>query len=194
MRITRNSIPALIALATVTTGASAMTIKVDGDVVTMSGRVVGHECDDLARIISRQKVRTVVLTASGGGNANAGYCVGELIRTHGISTVIKGRCASSCSRMWLGGVTRTLDGPRSRVGLHGNYNRGQLRPEAPARLRSWLPRYASSIDRKLMEEWINLPRNKQMMYFYNDRAEICEERVCKPLAGRNARNAGLSTR
>jgi hypothetical protein len=42
--------------------------------------------------------------------------------------------------MWLGGLTRTLDGANSRVGLHGNYdNQGRLRPGAPERLRRWLP-------------------------------------------------------
>jgi hypothetical protein len=174
--------------------ASAMTIRVDGDVVTMSGKVLGHECDDLQRIVSSQKIRTVVLTNSGGGDANAGYCVGELVRNNGLATIIKGRCASSCSRMWLGGVTRRLEGAGSRVGLHGNYRRGQLKPEAPERLRGWLPRFAPSIDRKLMEEWINLPRNRQMIYFYNDRAELCDSGACRSLPGRNARNAGLTTR
>jgi hypothetical protein len=79
--------------------------------------------------------KTVVLGNSSGGNADAGYCVGTLIRQHGLSTVIRGSCASSCSRMWLGGVSRTFDGRYSRVGLHGNYDRnGILLPGAPDRL------------------------------------------------------------
>ena len=96
--------------------------------------------------------------------------------------------------MWLGGVERTLDGPNSRVGLHGNYGGGGLLPDAPQRLRTWIPQYAPSVDRALMEQWIHLPTNNQMMYFYNDKAELCESRVCSVIAGRNARNAGLSTR
>jgi len=44
-----------------------------------------------------------------------------------------------------------------------------------------------------MRQWTNLPSNKQMMFFYNDRAELCDHRQCTPLPGWNALNAGLST-
>lgn len=94
--------------------------------------------------------------------------------------------------MWLGGVSRTLHGANSRVGLHGNYKDGNLIPEAPARLRGCIPSYAT-VNKALMEQWINLPHNEQMMYFYNERAELCYRANCAPLAGWNARNAGLST-
>lgn len=171
--------------------AQAMDIEMRGDSVVMSGHVVGHECETLRQILDAHTIGTVVLTNSGGGNANAGYCVGELIRERGLKTTIRGRCASSCSRMWLGGVRRTLEGGNSRVGLHGNYNNGALRPDAAERLRAWIPRFAP-VDRNLMEQWINLPSNKQMMYFYNDRVELCESRSCTPIPGRNARNAGLT--
>jgi hypothetical protein len=138
-------------------------------------------------------IGVVVLTNSHGGNADAGYCVGELIRQRRLATVIRGSCNSSCSRMWLGGVSRTLDGANSRVVLHSNYDsNGNLRPGAPARLRAWLPNYAQ-VNRELMEQWINLPENKQLMYFYNDRAELCDHGRCTSLPGWNARDAGLST-
>jgi hypothetical protein len=122
-------------------------------------------------------------------------CVGALIRRSGLSTVIRGRCASSCSRMWLGGVERTLDGPNSRVGLHGNYDQGGgLLADAPIGLRTWIPQYAPSVDRALMEQWIHLPVKESMMYFYNCKAELCEYRHCSSISGRNALNAGLSTK
>lgn len=173
----------------------AMDIKIEGQSVVMSGAVDGSECTALGAILSNTAIRTVVLTNSGGGNARAGYCVGDLIRERGLSTVIRGRCASSCSRMWLGGAERTLEGPNSRVGLHGNYaSSGGLLPDAPHRLRSWIPQRAPHVDRALMEQWISLPTNNWMMYFYNDKAELCEGRACTSLAGRNVRNAGLATR
>ena len=50
------------------------------------------------------------------------------------------------------------------------------------------------LDKDLMEQWIRLPSRKWMMYFYNDRAELCVEGSCKPIDGRNALNAGLATR
>jgi hypothetical protein len=170
-----------------------MDFQVHGSEVWLSGHVVGDEYAALLDILTKNPVRTVVFTYSGGGNANAGYNVGELIRQRGLATVIRGSCASSCSRMWLGGVTRTLEGTNSRVGFHGNYDgAGDLRPDAPARLRAWLPAFAP-VDRQLMEQWIVLPHHTQMMYFYNDRAELCDHSACTPVPGRNARNAGLTT-
>jgi hypothetical protein len=173
----------------------AMDMRVEGESVVMSGSVVGSDCTALGEILSRTKIKVVVLTNSGGGNANAGYCVGDLIRERGLSTAIRGRCASSCSRMWLGGVDRTLEGPNSKVGLHGNYaSSGNLLADAPQRLRTWIPQRAPDVDKALMEQWVRLPSNKWMMYFYNDRAELCEGGACTSVDGRNARNVGLSTR
>ena len=172
----------------------AMDMKVEGASVVLSGSVVGSECTALEQVLSQNKITAVVLTNSGGGDAKAGYCVGDLVRARGLATVIRGRCASSCSRMWLGGVDRTLDGPNSRVGLHGNYNNGGLDPAAPQKLRAWIPLHAPDVDNKLMEEWIHLPSDKWMMYFYNAKAELCGNGSCKPVDGRTAFNAGLATR
>jgi hypothetical protein len=173
--------------------ALSMDITVKGHTVIMTRSVVGFECADLRNIISKSEIQNIILENSRGGNAAAGYCVGSLIRENGISTSINGSCSSSCSRMWLGGISRTLIGNNSRVGLHRNYRGGWLLSDAPSRLRSWIPRYATSVDRNLMEQWINLPTNKNMMYFYNDRAELCDHDQCTPIPKRNARNVGLST-
>ena len=178
--------------------AAAMDLKVEGSTVVMSGAVVGTECDALANLVAqsmiRTPIRTVVLANSGGGDPPTGYCVGELIRKHGLSTVIRGRCSSACSRMWLGGVERSLDGPNAKVGVHGNYGYGGLIPGSPEKLRAWIPKYAPAVDRALMEKWIQLPSNTTIMYFYNDKAELCEGRDCTPLAGRTALGVGLATR
>jgi len=171
-----------------------MTMTVDGTRVVLSGSVEAADCGALASILERNAIRTVVLTRSHGGNAEAGYCMGALIRARGLDTVIRGSCNSSCSRMWLGGVSRTLDGRNARVGLHGNYRDGTLKPEAPARLRAWISQYVPGVNRELMAQWTQLPTNHDMMYFYNDRAELCESGRCTPLPGWNAVNAGLATR
>ena len=81
------------------------------------------------------------------------------------------------------------------MGLHGNYtDNGGLTPDATQKLRTWIPQHAPNVDKDLMEQWIRLPSRKWMMYFYNDRAELCVEGSCKPIDGRNALNAGLATR
>jgi hypothetical protein len=183
----------IIGMCAGSTAAFGMEIEVQGNAVVMSGDVTGSECSELQSILQQAHITTVILRHSKGGNADAGYCVGELIRQHGLATVIHGSCNSSCSRMWLGGVTRTLAGANSRVGLHGNYRDGDLRPGAPARLEAWIPSYAPSVNRQLMEQWTNLATNRQMMFFYNDRVELCDHGNCTSLPGWNARNAGLST-
>jgi hypothetical protein len=190
---TRRLLLLLPFLGAIAAAAQAMDIEVQKNEIIMTGPVTGPECSQLESILRQNAIGVVVLTSSHGGNADAGYCVGELIRQRRLVTVIRGSCNSSCSRMWLGGVSRTLDGPDSRVGLHSNYDRnGDLKPGAPARLRAWIPNYAP-VNRELMEQWINLPENTQMMYFYNDRAELCDLGRCTALPGWNARNAGLST-
>jgi hypothetical protein len=177
---------------------AAMDLKVEDSTVVMSGAVVGTECDALANLVAQSfigtPIRTVVLAHSGGGDPPTGYCVGALIRKNALSTVIRGRCASACSRMWLGGVERSLDGPGAKVGVHGNYDSHGLIPDSPARLRAWIPQYAPAVDRALMEKWINLPSNTTIMYFYNDKAELCEGQTCTPLEGRTALSVGLATR
>ena len=189
----REILIALLAMAAFP--ARAMDMRVEGDAVILSGQVAKSDCGQLTDLLAKTPVKRVVLTNSGGGNAYSGYCIGALVRERGLATTIRGRCASSCSRMWLGGVERTLDGPSSRVGLHGNYNdSGGILPDAAQRLRTWIPQYAPNVDKALMEQWIRLPTNKSMMYFYNGKAELCESGVCKLVDGRNALNAGLATR
>jgi len=172
--------------------ALAMDIKPGGDTVTMSGPVTGKECAELQKLIGKFKIATVVLQDSHGGNAAAGYCVGDLIRKSGIATSIKGYCESSCSRMWLGGAHRELADANSWVGLHGNYSdAGELQPDAPHRLRNWLPVMAPAIDETLMEQWIHLQKNTQMMRFYQGKASLCSSGYCRPVPDRTAANAGL---
>ena len=193
MRLLLVLLAGLLSSALAAPPARAMDIQVKDDQVMMSGPVVGNECIVLRDILDHNPIRVVVLSQSHGGNAEAGYCVGELVRAHQLATVIRGSCNSSCSRMWLGGVSRTLDGDNSRVGLHGNYDRsGDLLPGAPARLQGWIPNYAPAVNRQLMEQWTTLPHNEQMMFFYNTRTELCDRGRCSPMPEWNVRNAGLS--
>ena len=176
--------------------AASMDITVTGTTVHMSGTVVGGECDKLKQIINTSKIELVVLSNSNGGNANTGYCVGETIRKNNISTSIEGFCLSSCSRMWLGGVHRKLEGDDSTVGLHGNYKGVHLIEESTARLRAWIPRFAPDVDVELMNRWTALFYNKEMMYFYNKRAALCMNgrNDCSNIKDKNVFNAGLATK
>jgi hypothetical protein len=191
-------------------GGGAMDMKLSGDRLIMSGTVTGGECSAL-RIVGPAipQLKFVILRNSHGGVASEGYCVGELIRELGLSTAVSGYCFSSCSRMFLGGVTRhfTDDYPpeQTRVGLHGNYDRnGDLVPIAPDRLRPWIIKYSDGkVDKALLEEWIHLPKNTDAIWFYNSErfddgsgasVQFCEKRgeACRPVPNQTAYSNGIA--
>jgi hypothetical protein len=176
--------------------AQAMEMVLRGDdTLVLSGRVVEGDCWELENRIDKKELKKIVLTNSGGGRAIEGYCIGELIREKKLNTEIENRCASSCSRMWLGGVQRTLNGAWSRVGLHSNYKDGYATDEGTEKLREWIPRFSPHVDKELMREWTALDPKNLMMYFYNDRAELCSRgggKDCKEIPNLNVFSAGLS--
>ena len=173
---------------------TSMGFKLDGTSLTMSGSVRGPECQMLKVIFRERPIKTIILKDFRGGRASTGYCVGEFIREKNIETVISGYCHSSCSRMWLGGVKRSLqDG--ARVGLHGHYGRsGKLLAYAPKKLESWIPKMAPEVNKELLAKWARLPTNDDQYYFYNDKLEICLNDSCTYDFDWNVRNAGLSNK
>ncbi len=190
--------------------SGAMEFKLADDQLIMSGTVTGGECSALKIIAPAiPRIKIVILRNSHGGVASEGYCVGELIRELGLSTAVSGFCVSSCSRMFLGGVTRhfTDDYPpgKTRVGLHGNYDRnGNLEPESPDKLRPWIIKYSDGkVDRALLEEWIHLPKNSDSIWFHNpdqfhDEAgasvQFCGKRgePCRPVLNQTAYSNGIA--
>jgi hypothetical protein len=154
----------------------AMQLTVIGQQVILSGPVVGNEPARLADALSEVPgIDTVILRNSPGGNAPAGYRVGELIRVKGLRTAASGYCYSSCSRMFLGGKSRyfTDDYPPeyTDIGFHGHYDsHGRLLPELVHRLglKNWIIQYSDGkADPALVERWINIPRNTGMTHFYH---------------------------
>jgi len=84
-----------------------MDLKVVGTQIILSGPVVGDEPGKVREALeSSPGIDTVILRNSGGGNAPAGYQVGQLLRERRLRTAVSGYCYSSCSRMFLGGSTR----------------------------------------------------------------------------------------
>ena len=71
---------ALIAMLMVPTRAPAMELKIVGNQLILSGPVVGDEPGKVREALaSSPGVETVILRNSGGGNAPAGYQVGQLL-------------------------------------------------------------------------------------------------------------------
>jgi hypothetical protein len=156
--------------------SSAMELKVVGNQLILSGRVVGDEPGKVTDVLVKHpEIDTVILRNSPGGDAPAGYQVGQLLRERGLRTAVSGYCYSSCSRMFLGGRTRyyTDDYPpeETNIGFHGHYYaNGRLNADLVSRygLRDWIIRYSDGkADPQLVERWINIPYSRGMIHFFN---------------------------
>jgi hypothetical protein len=153
----------------------AMELKVVGNQLILSGRVVGDEPGKVKEALTRSpEIDTVILRNSPGGDAPAGYQTGQLLRERGLRTAVSGYCYSACSRMFLGGSNRyfTDDYPpeKTNIGFHGHYyadgrlNAGLVRQYG---LRDWIIQYSDGkADPQLVERWINIPRSRGMIHFF----------------------------
>jgi len=160
---------ALIVILMVPTRAPAMELKIVGNQLILSGPVVGDEQGRVREALaSSPGVETVILRNSGGGNAPAGYQVGQLLRERGMRTAVSGYCYSSCSRMFLGGSARYFTDDylpeNNNVGFHGHYDRmGRLNANLVRQygLRDWIIKYSDGkADPALVERWINIPSSR----------------------------------
>jgi hypothetical protein len=141
---------ALIVMLMVPTRAPTMELKVVGTQLILSGPVVGDEPGKVREALaSSPGIDTVILRNSGGGDAPAGYQVGQLLRERGLRTAVSGYCYSSCSRMFLGGSARYFTDDylpeNNNVGFHGHYDRtGHLNANLVRQygLRDWIIKYS----------------------------------------------------
>jgi hypothetical protein len=167
----------LVAVAVLpSTESSAMELKVVGNQLILSGRVVGDEPGKVREALANSpEIDTVILRNSPGGDAPAGYRTGELLRERGLRTGVSGYCYSSCSRMFLGGSTRhfTDDYPAddTHIGFHGHYHAdGHLNAALMRQygLRDWIIKYSDGkADANLVERWINIPYSRGMIHFFH---------------------------
>lgn len=156
--------------------APGMELKIVGNQLILSGPVVGDEPGKVREALaSSPGIDTVILRNSPGGNAPAGYRVGELLREHGLRTAVSGYCYSSCSRMFLGGSTRYFTDDylpeNNNVGFHGHYDRtGHLNANLVRQygLRDWIVKYSDGkADPLLVDRWINIPYSRGMIHFFH---------------------------
>ena len=167
---------ALIVILMVPTRAPAMELKLVENQLILSGPVAGDEPGKVREALaSWPGIETVILRNSGGGNAPAGYQVGQLLRERGMSTAVSGYCYSSCSRMFLGGSARYFTDDylpeTNNVGFHGHYDRmGHLNANLVRQygLRDWIIKYSDGkADPALVGRWINIPSSRGMIHFFH---------------------------
>jgi hypothetical protein len=166
----------LIVIVLVPTRAPAMELKIVGNQLILSGPVVGDEPGKVREALaSSPGIDTVILRNSGGGNAPAGYQVGQLLRERGLRTAVSGYCYSSCSRMFFGGSTRYFTDDYmpeyNNVGFHGRYDRmGRLNANLVRQygLRDWIIKYSDGkANPALVGRWINIPYSRGMIHFFH---------------------------
>jgi hypothetical protein len=151
-------------------------LKIVGNQIILSGSVVGDEPGKIREALaSTPGIDTAILRNSPGGNAPAGYQVGEVFREHGLRTAVSGYCYSSCSRMFLGGSTRYFTDDylpeNNNVGFHGHYDRtGHLNADLVRKygLRDWIIKYSDGkADPLLVERWVNILFSCGMIHFFH---------------------------
>jgi hypothetical protein len=164
------------ALMLLPVSAPAMDLKVLGRQLILTGSVVGDEPAKVAEALAKSpEIDTVILRNSPGGDAPAGYQVGQLFRERGLRTAVSGYCYSSCSRMLLGGRTRyyTDDYPleATNIGFHGHYYaNGRLNANLVRLygLGNWIIKYSDGkADAQLVQRWINIPYSRGMIHFFH---------------------------
>lgn len=200
------------------TPALAMRMEVIGDQVILSGGVNVGDAEQLRKLLDANpgKVTTVVLRNSGGGDANTGFAIGDLIRARGLRTALAGYCRSSCSRMFLGGVERIFTDAepagRTYVAFHGNYDdAGRVKLENAWRLKEWIVAHSDGkADPALIDRWTTIRNRRGFMYFFDSNRlhrrdgisvflcsgdEPADDRLdhCEKIAGRTGYDLGIFT-
>lgn len=157
----------------------AMEFEVRVPFVVMSGSVTGMELRELKSVLERNPgLTTVVLKNSHGGDAAAGYAVGEFIRERGLNTALSGYCISSCSRMFLGGKERQYSDDQALektfVGFHGNYgNDGSLLISRMEMLKEWIVKYSDGkVNPVLLDQWVHISNHHGYAAFYHRDARL----------------------
>jgi hypothetical protein len=120
-------IRALVALATAlspalclaTSAADAAEMRMEGQSISVKGRIEYNDDAKFRAELGRRQVEGVILQ-SDGGNIAAAINIREEIVARNMSTWVAGPCTSACGLIWLAGKKRFfLDG--SSVGFHGAY-------------------------------------------------------------------------
>lgn len=123
---------ALLAALLLAPAARAMTFKVVGETLVMSGPVTSEDLVRLRDQLAAHRVKLVLLHDSPGGDLWNGYQVGNRIRQEGLATAVSGKCESACGLIFLSGVERSFTDGRpaaqTMVGLHGAHSLDTRQP------------------------------------------------------------------
>lgn len=119
-------LPVLLAAFLAAPAARAMEFHRVGEVLVLTGPVVGTDLARLRDELVAGPVRLVLLHESPGGDLWNGYQIAHRIRDEGLATAVSGKCESACGLIFLAGAQRSFTDGRpiahTMVGLHGAHS------------------------------------------------------------------------
>jgi Clp protease len=212
------TIASAVVTALLTMGAAdAMTMRVVGDEVILSGQVVQPDIAQFTTILQNNPaIQIVLFMNSPGGDAVANRAISAMIIEHKFTTAVAGYCVSACAMLFLSGTERYFsDGTplaMTSLGFHGNYSAAGLGPELRLlSLKTYvLDRTGGKADPALIDQWTHYadahnttrfiyPRpdaaDKTPFTFHclGPRANQGDYSACEPIAGANALTMGIIT-
>jgi hypothetical protein len=204
--------------------ATAMEVRVVEDQIIMSGSIDGSELPALWDVAAERKanrIRTVVLRDSAGGDLRTSLQAGDFIREQGWNTAVSGYCFSGCALIFLGGRQRffTDDKPplQTQLGFHGTYHvaaaiggrqaftPGTLSVWHTAEARRWMKRATDGrITEAMLDRFETLASSDFIHFFDSNRLPragqvsifVCPivkdgKRKCEPVAGTDVYREGI---
>lgn len=98
-------------------GKYSIVPSADGLTLALTGSIEMGISQQLAtKLTQNPNVRTIILTSLG-GNIYEARGLSKIIREKGLDTLVESQCSSSCTTVFIGGITRRLM-PNARLGFH----------------------------------------------------------------------------
>jgi hypothetical protein len=209
---------AMSAMLLATGMADAMTMRVVGDEVILSGQVVQPDIGRFTTIVENNPtIKIVLLMNSPGGDATANRELSAIIIAHKFTTTVSGYCVSACAMLFLSGTERYFsDGAplvMTSLGFHGNYDTdGSLGPALRLlSLKAYvLDRTGGKADPALIDRWLHFADRSDTIRFIYPRPDApartpftfhCaspgiyqgDDSTCEPISGVSALTMGIIT-
>ncbi|MBC3933372.1 hypothetical protein [Undibacterium curvum] len=103
MKLYNYFLPLFFGLYSITSVAE---VSVSGNTITVQGKLLNADADNLVELMNSNSISTVVFKNSAGGEWRAGMRIGNFLAARNITTLVEGVCASACALSFLGGEKR----------------------------------------------------------------------------------------
>jgi hypothetical protein len=179
MYIIKKSLFAFLVLNFLTTAAHSLDVKLEKNVITLSGRMyatfqeTNYDFSLIKKLISENPhIKTLNLENFSGGSTTTAGLLYEFISENGLSTTVTGRCASACAWLFLAGRNRSFSDrvvPKlPQIGYHKPLNSfGGIAVSGQDELATWAIRRGTEgrFDPTLLKIYLKFETGKDMIWF-----------------------------